>query len=689
MPQAGVHGAARARPATVAMNGAVLLEAQARGATGEPRGAPVSASQGYRPDIDGLRAFAIVPVVFFHYRIAPFAGGFVGVDVFFVISGFLITSLIYREASKGRFSIVDFYERRIRRIFPALFTVLAFTAVASFAILLPDDLRTYGKSLGATALFASNFEFLREASYFDAAADLKPLLHTWSLAVEEQYYLLFPPLIMLLALRSRGLAFAVIAALTVAFLALAIWLVAVDRPLAFYLLPGRAWELFLGASLALAALPALQTGVADALGAIGLALIGWSVFRFTGVTPFPGLASIPPCGGAALLILAGSGGRSLTARLLSTPPLVFIGKISYALYLWHWPLFVFGGYYALTRPLGPLEKAGLIGVSFILATLSWRFVERPFRIRPSPIGRHALFVGGACAMAAAVALGALAVATRGAPERFSPAVRRLLAVTTEQKAGRPLTNSPPAVRPSNLTEVGHGAAPPSFLLWGDSLASVLSPAVEAAADDRGRTGYFAEHNACPPLAGVTPQDHPECGPFNDAAMRVALSPQVREVILVSRWALNAEGSGPGDARRVVLIDPAGAARSRPDNHALFEQALEGTVARLRAAGKAVILVHSTAEIGWPVPQTLAKAEILGVQPPAAPTKSQYLARQAFVFAVFDRIKARQGVTIVRPDLVLCPIVCLVETGGRPIYFDDHHLDRLGALQLVPLMRAAM
>src|SRR5436309_10032587 len=271
-------------------------------------GAPAMPRQlKYRSDIDGLRAIAVVPVVLYHAGVQSFAGGFVGVDVFFVISGYLITALVASEVRGGHFSLVRFYERRIRRIFPALFTVVAFSCVTASFFFMPMDFKRFGASVAAMTLFASNFLFWRQSGYFDAAADLKPLLHTWSLAVEEQFYFVFPiVLVWILRLRRNRWQAVIIVSATVSF-AWSVWQVAEDPTAAFYLPLARAWELLVGSLLALSIVPAIGRRFwNEAAGIMGIGLIAWSVLRFSAETPFPGINALLPCAGAALIIHSGT-----------------------------------------------------------------------------------------------------------------------------------------------------------------------------------------------------------------------------------------------------------------------------------------------------------------------------------------------------------------------------------------------
>ncbi|MBK1646027.1 hypothetical protein CKO25_15490 [Thiocapsa imhoffii] len=341
----------------------------------------------YRREIDGLRSFAVLPVILFHGGFALFGGGFIGVDIFFVISGFLITSIILEEHRLGQFSLLNFYERRARRILPALFFVMLVTIPFGWWLLSPSDLRDFAQSLVAITVFASNILFWQESGYFDTAAELKPMLHTWSLAVEEQYYVLFPLLIMAAwRLGTRRLAW-LIAAIGAASLLIAELQLRSDPTAAFFLLPARAWQLLVGSLAAFVVLdwpryPRLleeHRVACEILGAIGLAMIVGATFLFHDRLPFPGLLALVPTIGTALILLC-STSRTLVGRLLGFAPLVGIGLISYSAYLWHQPLFAFVRHASVGEVAAPLMLA-LSGLTLLLAYLSWRFVEQPFRDR--------------------------------------------------------------------------------------------------------------------------------------------------------------------------------------------------------------------------------------------------------------------------------------------------------------------
>ena len=329
----------------------------------------------YRADLDGLRAVAVMAVVLFHAGISQISGGFVGVDVFFVISGYLITGLILNDMAQGRFSIASFYERRARRILPALFTVLFAASVATCGLLMPDRARAFGQSLIATVFFSSNILFSHQSGYFQAP-EVKPLLHTWSLAVEEQFYIIYPLFLFVVRRYLSRRYFLSLFPVFVLSLAFCIWSVSVHRSTAFFLGPARAWELLLGGLLAIPLIPPLLHRVmANVLGFLGLALLVYSFVRLSGALPFPGVNALYPTLGAALIIYSGTASGTIVARGLSAKPIVFVGLISYSLYLWHWIIFIFVKVY-LVRPLTHREVAAEIAVCIFIASFSWGLSRR-------------------------------------------------------------------------------------------------------------------------------------------------------------------------------------------------------------------------------------------------------------------------------------------------------------------------
>jgi peptidoglycan/LPS O-acetylase OafA/YrhL len=383
----------------------------------------------YRADIDGLRAVAVLLVVADHLHTRA-TGGYIGVDVFFVISGYLISSVILSEMSTGRFSLAKFYERRIRRIFPALLVMLAVVTVVAYLYYVPSEIEAYSRSLLAALFSVSNMLFWHEAGYFDAPSSLKPLLHTWSLGVEEQFYIFFPLFIFIvrrwLPARLKSTIW-IAASISVA---MACWWIRRDPTAAFFFAPLRAWELLLGTILSQSYLPSIHGKLGrNAASAAGFLLILVPAFVYSKLTLFPGLAALPPCVGAGLIIAAGETGSSFVGRILSWRPVVFIGLISYSLYLWHWPILAFEDVVPLFTRMSTHSKSGkytFVVVVFGIAALSWRFVETPFRkgqLRPQ---RRTLFFITGYAVLTLTCCGLGLLAMHGMPFDFP---REALALT--------------------------------------------------------------------------------------------------------------------------------------------------------------------------------------------------------------------------------------------------------------------
>jgi peptidoglycan/LPS O-acetylase OafA/YrhL len=385
----------------------------------------------YRPEIDGLRAVAVLPVILFHAGFSVFSGGFVGVDVFFVISGYLITSILLRELAAGKFSILGFYERRARRILPALFLVILACLPFAWAWMLPWEFQDFGRSVVAVTLFGSNILFWSQGGYFAASAEGNTLLHTWSLAVEEQYYILFPLALGILwrfGLRVTAGIFILIGLISIG---LSEWGWRNYPTANFYLLPTRAWELLAGSLLALwlARRCAPRGALAEAGSAAGIVMILYAILSFDKTTPFPGLWGLLPVGGTVLVVLCASH-ATWVGRLLSLRPVVGIGLISYSAYLWHQPLFAFARIRTMSHP-SPKLMLALATLSLVLAWISWRYVERPFRNRVR-YNRITIFKSTVTAMAISTTIGATIITTNGFQSRFPEVHRHWLSVAPHE-----------------------------------------------------------------------------------------------------------------------------------------------------------------------------------------------------------------------------------------------------------------
>ena len=642
----------------------------------------------YRPEIDGLRAFAVVPVVLFHAGFSTFKGGFVGVDIFFVISGYLITSIIHRELSETRFSIARFYERRARRILPALIAMLLVTLVLLVFIGLPAHLEGGGKSALAALLSVSNIYFWTQSGYFAPASEFEPFLHTWSLGVEEQFYILFPPALMLLAALRWRRGAVMLAALPILF-AVGLYL-SVEKPsVAFYLLPARAWELALGAVLAFGILPAIAKGaLSELLAALGLGLVLFAIFWIDSSMPFPGWVALIPCIGTALVIHASPGAR-VVPRLLSLSPIVFVGLVSYSFYLWHWPIFVLLRMEFATAHLP--TTLGVIGslAAFALAVLSWRYVERPFRRRETmPVRRMGLLLGTAAAVTLAVSV--TWTFTGGLPQRLNSEAKGNLAAADDV--------DPMRERCRESVDFALFEADCAFgstlkqrraVLIGDSHAAALRPALAHVAEAGSIGMQITWRGACPPLEGiwrVGDSKAEDCAKYLDAVLSaIEADPQIETVILGGRWGSLWFGrrQETGGAFREDLQDVRSEVVSPAETHAVFLRGLKRSVNRLQAAEKRVVIVGPVPEHGFDVPRMTALASFNGRDKPAGIPEigAEYVELEA---ALAGFATSEPEVTYISLHHLFCDASenCPSSRGGRPIYSDDDHITATTARELV-------
>ncbi|HEY1386012.1 MAG TPA: acyltransferase family protein [Dongiaceae bacterium] len=616
----------------------------------------------YRAEIDGLRAVAVLPVLFFHAGWSIFSGGYVGVDVFFVISGYLITGILAGEIAEHRFSILNFYERRIRRIFPCLFAVIIVSCAAAAALLVPMDFRDFSKSVIATVFFASNVLFFRQSGYFDDQSAIKPFLHTWSLAVEEQFYIFFPILLWLIHRYARDRMFLVLVPLALLSFAINVWGAHHMAAFTFFMAPTRVWELFAGALLALGAVPAVAHRPArEALAWLGLALIVYAVLTFTSDSVFPGWNALFPVVGAALLIQFGQG--TSAGWLLSRRLPVFVGLISYSLYLWHWPIIVFSEYY-LVQKLSGWGTIAAIAASLAVATVSWRYVERPFRVK-GLIHRRKIFQGAAAAMASMVVLSAAGVLSNGWAARFPAEVVRL-----ERFAGayNPRRNQchrdEDKVIAFDKSCVYGAATPPTYAVWGDSHGVELTYALGEIAGRHGESVMELTYSSCPPSLGLDIQTRPNCRTFNDQ---------------VAQFLVNDKTLGT-----VFLI-------ARYDNHqtdAIFSTGIRKSVETLLSAGKRVVLVYPIPIASVSIPRTLARYAASGADLSRFNIEEgDYLRENAYAFQLLDSFTEKNVVRVL-PSQQLChDDICSVYANGTPLYFDHQHLSVAGAEYLSPLFES--
>lgn len=640
---------------------------------------------GNRRDIDGLRALAVIPVVLFHFGISPFSGGFVGVDVFFVISGFLITGILYREISAGQFSFVDFWARRARRILPALTVVLLATLALGWLLLTDKDFSKLGRAVRYQSMFISNMLFMRQDGYFQPASELNPLLHTWSLAVEEQYYVVFPFLIALLMRHLRHWRWMLFSILLLSF-ALNLFYIAHKPEVAFFSLPTRAWEMLCGAMLAV--LPGskrVRPWHYQLMGIAGLIAVLTAIFTFDRNTLFPGWAAALPVLGAAALIWSGAHGPTLTSKLLSGRILVWVGLLSYSLYLWHWPIYVYANAIS-SDGIQPLEAMGWILLSLGIAWSSLRFIELPFREKRWVAGQRPMLFVGVLAMAALGVSGSVIRSADGFPQRFVGEAQAY-AKARLWRAGQlncMLVTSDK--QPDRACLLGEKAGTsPSRMVWGDSHAAALMPGLQKAAAQAGEPVWLYSMSACPPI--VSEQPRKKCRDFNNRTMEQIRLLHIKDVMLASSWTLYMYVREDGNKNMLLAHndDPAQA-------EVRMAEAIRARVAAIRDAGAEVWLFKEVPQQRKGSVDRLISLNRIGRSAAALGRPlEEHLAHERFLNNLFDSMSAADpGIHIIDPTPMMCGTdTCNIEVDGQARYRDDGHLSDTGGARLYPLFESML
>ncbi|YCI05975.1 acyltransferase [Ensifer sp. D2-11] len=652
----------------------------------------------YRPDLDGLRAVAILPVLLFHAGFSSFSGGFVGVDVFFVLSGFFMARIILTDLERGSFSFWAFYLRRMRRIFPALFTMIAVSTVAAWFLLMPREFRYFGDSVQAAALFISNILFRSESGYFDLSSEMKPLLHTWSLSVEEQFYLFFPIAVFLAFKFARKHIPAIVLAVALLSFGASIWGIVHSPEKAFYLLHFRVWELLIGVLVAIAPRSTYGSRGSQALAALGLLAVLLAVFVYSPDTPFPGVYAAVPCLGTALVIHAHCRGGAI-GRLLGNPVSVFIGRISYSLYLWHWPVIVFLRY-GLGHELTTGWALTAVAMSFALAYISWRFVEQPARYGALASSRVAIIGVSSAAISSAVAFGFIVNDLEGIPQRLPEKARTLYQATYDESpfsSKRCFTDSngegltPVQIRRGEICRVGvETAGEPRFLVWGDSHAAAIAPAIDLASRQMGISGMFVGRGSCPPLPNTDfgpPGAVKRCIDHNSAVMSLIEKRKFAFIFMVGYWPKYVHREElPGQG---IFFDPR-VAPSRTDRSIPVRKGLDATLTKLARQGSKAILVMDVPEMGFDVPEALARAAASGRSLDIAPSVEYTNRRQALARRVLTDAARSSGALVVDPMSEICDASrCHVMREGTVLYKDGDHLSAKGAESLSALFRPVL
>ncbi len=642
----------------------------------------------YRPEIDGLRCIAVLAVIFFHAGFAPFSGGFIGVDIFFVISGYLITRIIQAEIALGRFRFARFYERRVRRIFPALFVMAVATSIAALCLLTPDQLQQYGRSLVAMNLFLSNLHFYQQTGYFAPNVDELPLLHTWSLSVEEQFYLVFPLLLIALTRWWPPRVRSALAGMLLLSFALCVYREQSGKlDLGFFSTASRVWELLLGCWLAAheARHGAERARAAGAWAAAGLLMTVVPVFAFGPGTGYPGWLTAVPVAGTALLLRHADASNAV-GKLLGLRVMVAVGLVSYSAYLWHQPVFAMA-LHASGQHAGPALQLSLIALTLGLAWLSWRFVERPMR-SPALVATRRVWIGAGLGSAVLVSAGLFADMRDGLPGRFDEDFSQFQPIQLfgQQKHCRTLF---PQFDANCLasTNVKPGQ-PIDYLVLGDSHAQAFAAGLVARHSELrvvaiGRDG-------CLPFDGVERYDVNEKIPCEQADAQLRRRPiAAKNTILVARYAYYAHGSGFGPAdtagRRAGSIHIQ--AQGQPnrtataDYAAVLADGLEATLQRLEADGSTrVHVLLQPPELGFDPRNCLEFGLRVRSAQACTVTRSAVTARQQSYRQAMEQVLLRHPkVAVHDPMRVLCDAAsCRASASGKILYRDDDHLSLDGA-----------
>ena len=637
----------------------------------------------YRAEIDGLRALAVLPVILFHAGFEWFSGGFVGVDVFFVISGYLITTIIISEMAEGKFSIVNFYERRARRILPALFFVMAACLPFAWLWLTPTDLKYFGQSLVAVSTFSSNILFWSESGYFDNAAELKPLLHTWSLAVEEQYYILFP--IFLMLTWRLGIKWVLILLSGVFFISLGVaqWGAYNSPPAAFFLLPTRGWELLIGvfAAFYLKYNTHLKShSLNQALSLLGFGMIVYSITAFDKTTPFPGLYALIPTIGTGLLILC-TVPKTFVHKLLSLKFIVGIGLISYSTYLWHQPLLAF----ARHRLLGDVSDLILIALciaSLVMAWFSWRFVEGPFRNKHT-ITRNKVFLFSIVGIGIFCSLGLSINLKNGYGERvnFTEELSKTFERPAKPNCFTTLFNHSEEQWGCTL---GRDEGDIDFILFGDSISLSLSSLIDEKGKKRGMKIFYTSANGCLPFAGIYPEGNDQyqnnCNLLNERVYQFAKDSKVKGIILSAIWSYYTLGDY--DFRGAQLIsDKANGPFRLQHSISTFSNAFDVTVKKYTSIEVPIHLITEP-----PRQKYLPKSAYFMIERGRSSITDLSVKRSNFeklneipitVFSTHENEIDIYNITNLFCDELLCPIG---DKNGS-FYYDNTHLSTYGASKL--------
>jgi peptidoglycan/LPS O-acetylase OafA/YrhL len=644
-----------------------------------------------RAEINGLRGIAVLAVVLFHLDCTWTQGGFVGVDIFFVISGYLITQLIIQDLEQGAFRFTEFWLRRARRLLPALSCVVFFAFIMSWLLFLPDDFKSFGRSLLSLAFFSSNLYFWLKTGYFTAPAETKPLLHTWTLAVEEQFYLLFPLLLYVVTRYFQPFRRYIVLVLGLFSFILTFYMISSHQLAAFFLLPTRAWELLVGSLIALGIFREgykISQRNNEIISFVCILAIGFSIFFYNHNTLFPGMAALLPCLGVAGIIITNQKQLTRVGRGLTAKPLVMIGLISYSWYLWHWVFIVFLKYVS-DNTITLFQTILIFVFSFFIAWLSYIFIENPIRQKKVLIQSKTMLIFSLFVLGFAVLAGIIIDITNGVPNRLKPSI---LAIYNEAFYHPSVCENVTISKNVTVCSNNIKAEKPDLVLWGDSHANALLPLIQKLAAQHHFTFWYY---ACIPVLDVYKVDEStslkksHCYASNHEMMSIIQEKHIKHVLLASFWTQFTKG-------REMLIEGAGQrdpfyadeliqSTSSKEAELVFKKHFTMTINQLNNTGAMVWIMRQVPTHRYWVANQLAKALKYGEDPNriGRPLKD-YVKRQQFMNSYFDNI-ANNRVRLISPDAVLChQEFCYGSQKGHALYFDFNHLSTYGALTLEPI-----
>ncbi len=644
----------------------------------------------YRKEIDGLRAIAVFPVIFFHGGFSWFSGGYIGVDIFFVISGYLITSIILNERSREQFSIINFYERRARRILPALSIVLLITTIAAFILMPANLLKSYSQSLVSVATFSSNVFFYLTSGYFSTASDEKPLLHTWSLAVEEQYYIFFPIMITMFWSIGKKRLITLLVALSAISLFYSQYLSKTGATDAnFYLIFSRAWELFFGSLIAFSNLQALsiRRWKREAIGIFGLSLIFYSVMFFDEQTPFPSFyALIPVLGTCAIIVFSTC--DTYVGRFLSNRLFVAIGLISYSLYLWHQPLFAFLRFKSIGEPQ-PIFFIGAIALTFGLAFLSYKYVERPFRNK-SAIPRSSIFKYSAASIALILSIGLSGHLYKGFENRFEKNMyTETIKFSPKRKECH--TRGSKYLKPDEACKYFGDSI--TWASFGDSHTVEPAFALAKMLEPDGVGLLHLSFSSCPP-ALLFDVKLPGCSNWvKEALTFLENTDSIENVLLGFRYSSFLYGDQLDSYPELPNIDPVNqftelSRRSiTEDPREVYWHSFNEIITRLLKSGKTIYLLYPIPELPVHISKAVTPFSVFDhktmLDLEKSTTSDYYFARNHFIISKLDALQHGNNIHAIKPFEILCDSkYCPAVSNGKALYFDDDHLSITGAAKLI-------